>query len=136
MNLPNLSLVKAINTKLSWLDARQKVLARNISHADTPGYRGRDLKPLQPTDFRSALRATQLEPARTSASHLGQLRPGDANHRDREERQPYEVVPDGNTVTLEDQMMKASKTAMDHRMTTSLYGRAVGLIRMSLNGGN
>ena len=42
---PARSPIELAETRLRWLDRRQEVLARNISNADTPGYRARDVTP-------------------------------------------------------------------------------------------
>ncbi len=44
MDLNNLKLFKMAMTKMDWAAQRQKVLAQNISNADTPNYRPHDIK--------------------------------------------------------------------------------------------
>jgi flagellar basal-body rod protein FlgB len=44
----------------------------------------------------------------------------------------FEVTPDGNGVTLEDEMMKVAGNQMDYQMVTSLYTRSVRLLRVAL----
>jgi flagellar basal-body rod protein FlgB len=44
----------------------------------------------------------------------------------------YEVTPDGNGVTLEDQMMKLTANQLDYQAVTTLYSRGLGLIRTAL----
>ena len=44
MSITELPLVEALKTKMRWHQARQSVLAENVSNADTPRYHGKDLK--------------------------------------------------------------------------------------------
>ena len=52
--LMKLALFDALTEKMKWHQARQTLLAENVANADTPGYRGRDLK--QPV-FESHMKA-------------------------------------------------------------------------------
>ncbi len=121
--------------RLSWLAQRQQVLANNVANADTPGYRARDLKAL---DFRKMLggEGAKLEMAATNAAHLaGQSRkpaPGAVE----EKVDSHEIVTSGNSVSLEEEMMKVGKTMMDYQLTTSLYGKHIKMIKTALGRGN
>ena len=44
----------------------------------------------------------------------------------------YEVTPDGNAVSLEDQMMKVTSNQMDYQTVTSLYQRSLGLLKTAV----
>ncbi len=44
MSIGNLPLVDALKARMSWHNARQRVLAENVANADTPGFRPMDLK--------------------------------------------------------------------------------------------
>src|SRR5436305_14526786 len=52
MDLNGIPLFSLISGRMSWLSARQSVLAENVSNADTPNFVARDLKPV---DFQSML---------------------------------------------------------------------------------
>ena len=49
----DLTLFAAVKKRLNWLGQRQEILAQNISNADTPDYKAKDLKPYA---FRDLLR--------------------------------------------------------------------------------
>ena len=44
----------------------------------------------------------------------------------------YETTPDGNAVILEEQMAKATETALDFQLTSNLYRKYVGMMRIAL----
>ncbi len=111
--------------RLRWLDQRQTVLAQNIANADSPNYAARDVVP-----FRSVL-ASVTEPERTSPLHLtaGGSAGGVAVRR---ERVPVERTPDGNSVSLEDQLMKVADTDTNQQLVTTVVRKYMGLFRIAL----
>ena len=132
MDLTKLPLFALATKRMGWLARRQEVLSQNVANADSPGYRPRDLKPL---DFRAVLASTAsadaIGMARTAGGHLGGLR-HDAAYRDGKVRDPFEEAPSGNAVVLEEQMMKVAETQTDYRMATTLYRRHVAMLKDAL----
>lgn len=117
------TLISALKTKMRWHEARQGVLAQNVANAQTPNFRAYDLTPID-------LSSPGTAPARTDPRHmsLAAVDPtGRALNVD-----GFERTPDGNTVTLEDQMAKAAQNQMDHQLAASLYSKSLGLIRTAL----
>lgn len=127
MPVTDLPLFSMLKTRMYWLNERQRVLAENVANADTPGFRGRDLKQL---DFNDALRATgSVKVATTAPNHIG----GSADGRfPTDNRGGFETTPRGNAVVLEDEMLKVAQTQMDHQAATALYSRSIGLIKTAL----
>ncbi|HLZ67191.1 MAG TPA: flagellar basal body rod protein FlgB [Aliidongia sp.] len=134
MDLNNLPLLAALTKKIGWLAARQKVVAENVANADTPGFKASDLRPL---DFRKELAevthgsAAKLAPVTTDPRHLvgtefaAKLEPV-------VEKTTSDRDINGNTVSLEDEMMKVSDTASDYQLMTNLYKKQVGLIKTAI----
>lgn len=125
MDLNGLSLFQQMDKKLHWLSARQTVLSENIANSDTPGYRSRDLKPFSAElDGKVALQ-------RTNASHLAS---NDASETPQAMRDKFvtETSPDGNQVSLEDQLTKVADTGMEYQMITNLYRKQLGMIKTAL----
>ncbi|WP_296473589.1 FlgB family protein [Roseinatronobacter sp.] len=105
--------------------ARQVVIAENIAHADTPGYRARDL-----SEF-SATYAGSGKMVATRPGHLGAapqhqtgqvVADGDAPARS----------PNGNTVSLEREMMRAAQNRQSHDLALAVYSSARGILRAAL----
>lgn len=131
MDFSKLPLFAAMTRRMAWLGDRQQVLAQNIANSDTPGFNAQDIKEPQ---FGDLLRGTgaRLIMATTSAGHLGGPNPAQPVV----ERSPdSERKTSGNTVVLEDQMMKVSKTAMDFQLATNLYRKHLGMIKIALGRG-
>lgn len=131
MDLNRLPLFSMLTKRVSWLDKRQEVLARNIANADTPGFTPRDLKP---QDFRSLLTAPaapQVGLVQTSAVHNGPSKP-QSKWKDEKAKETYETAPDGNAVVLDEQLMKVSETQADHRLALNLYSKHVAMLKAVL----
>jgi len=135
MDLRKIPLFAMMSRRLSWLGARQQVLAENIANADTPGYKPRDLKPL---DFRvlAAGHIAPLAPTVTSPMHLAGFSPADAPAGAEKDRHPLETKLSGNAVVLEQQLVKANRNATDYELTTNLYRKHLQMIRDALGRGN
>jgi flagellar basal-body rod protein FlgB len=133
MDLANLPLFSAITRKMSWLTGRQHVLAENVANVDTPRYKAADLRPL---DFRSELTQIQgkLQPAATDPKHLGGTVPASAS-REEPLANPIERDISGNTVSIEEEMMKVSDTMANYQLMTSLYKKQIGMIKAALGRG-
>lgn len=129
MTVANLPLFDMLKTRMGWLQQRQKVLAQNVAQADTPGYRARDLTPL---DFKSYLQpqARSAALAVTSPAHIAGT--GNAGGFGTARTQTVEVRPNGNAVELESEMMKVAQNQIDYQTATSLYSRSLGLIKTAI----
>lgn len=97
-----------------WLSVRQATVAGNVANANTPDFRARDVQP-----FADVLDKTQLTMAATSRLHLeaeadgisgARLRPDDIT----------EQTHSGNTVDVEQEMMKAGEIAREYSLNTSI----------------
>lgn len=128
MPVTDLPLFSMLKTRMYWLNERQKVLAENVANADTPGFRGRDLKQL---DFHEALRSTgEVKLATTAPGHIGGST--GTSQFPMDNRGGFETTPRGNAVVLEDEMMKVAQTQIDYQAATALYSRSLGLIKTAL----
>ncbi len=134
MDLTKLPLFSMMARRLSWLGERQRVLANNVANADTPGYRARDLKALS---FKKVLggEGAKLEMAATKAAHLAGQSPKPAPGAV-EKVDSHEIVISGNSVSLEEEMMKVGQTVMDYQLTVNLYRKHISMIKTALGRGN
>ena len=109
-------------TRLHWLDARQRVLAQNVANADTPGYRPADLQ-----TFAQSLAGAQGVMARTDPRHLAPTRDGRVQRERRVERSM-----DGNGVALDREALRIADTETAHALAIGLHRRYLGLFRTAL----
>jgi flagellar basal-body rod protein FlgB len=130
MDLSSLKLFSMLGKHMSWLGARQEVLAQNIANSDTPSFVPHDLKP---QGFGRMLRPSAPPPEMrmTDANHIEPLR-RPPKIRDEKDRKLFEATPDGNAVVLEDQLMKVNETQAGFRLATNLYSKHVAMIKAAL----
>lgn len=126
MDLSQIGLFSLATRRLSWLDRREELLSQNISNSDTPGYHDKDLRPF------AATLDGHLSPilAQTQSGHLSgtQTSPWQQDSTIR----PQERAADGNSVSLENQLMKVADTETSHQLVTNLYTKYVSLFRLAL----
>lgn len=129
MGFNDLPLLGQIKGRLSWLDERQRVIAQNVANADTPGYVGRDLN--QPTDFAAALRAGSgdVRMTRTSAMHIAPQ--GQVARFESKSAPDSETTLDGNSVVVEEQMLKMAESRMAYDAAIGFYQKSMSMIRMA-----
>lgn len=136
MTTQNLSLFKAMGAKMEFLNQRQRVLSQNISNADTPGYKPKDLREI---DFREVLKNIEKDRSsavfvnRTNGRHMLSPDQSDlSNPKSGNSRITYEVAPAGNSVILEEQLVKTGKNAMDYNLMTNMYQKNISMIKTAL----
>lgn len=69
--------VSSLHVALDYHLERHNVLASNVAHVDTPGYRPNDLARVNPADFAQVL---NVELERTNPGHLSNSSDGASNH--------------------------------------------------------
>jgi len=129
MAVTELPLFSMLKTRMRWLETRQRLLAENVANAETPGYRGRDLKA---PDFTRQLQAqTAVQMISTNPGHVAGVKQGDQSFQS-DRSQSFEVSPRGNSVSLEEEMMRIAQNQIDHQTAASLYSRSLGLIKTAI----
>ena len=133
MNLPDMPLFSILRERMAWLNQRQTVLSQNVANADTPGYVARDLKEL---DFSHALQSTgEAQVAGltlTNPRHIAADTSKASGSFDSEDTPDVEANPNGNTVSLEQEMIKVSDTQMQFQAAANLYGKAMNLMKTAI----
>jgi flagellar basal-body rod protein FlgB len=127
MDLNKIPLLEAMTKRMSWLGERTSVLAQNVANADTPGYTAKDV---DPPSF------AELVSGQDERLPMATTEPGDAGSFKIVSQKTSERSLNGNSVQLEDQMMKISDNSSDYALTTSLYRQQLGLIKTALGHGS
>jgi flagellar basal-body rod protein FlgB len=110
--------------------SRQTAIAQNVAHADTPDYLARDLPSF--ADIWQAGGGTSMRATR--AGHIGQLAPG-AMPAAEADRTPGTRSPNGNTVSLEREMVKAAEVRQQFEMALAIASSASNIQRTALGRG-
>ena len=139
MDLSNIPVFAALRTKMSYLGSRNKLLAANVANADTPGYKARDLAPL---DFKQVLAGKMTAGAAQGASRVAVSEPrhiapsgAAASSFKAVDAPDADGSVNGNAVTLEDQMLKVADSQMQYQMAAGLYKKSLNMIRTALSRG-
>ena len=129
MAIADIPLLSMLRTRMHWHQERQRVLAENVSNADTPQYRPRDLAP--PAFDRGPGSAAPLALRRTDNLHFAAAGGAGSQFAARAAGR-YEVRPAGNAVNLEDEMLKVAANQMDYQAAATLYTRSLGLLKTAI----
>lgn len=129
MAINDVPILSMLRSRMQWHQERQRVLAENVSNADTPGFRPSDLREL--TFSRPAVATSSpVTLARSDPAHFGSAE--GITRFQIEPNRNGDMRPAGNAVNLEDEMMKVAQNQMDFQAATSLYSRSLGLIKTAL----
>ena len=105
----NLELLRMSHALAVHAGTRQSILAGNVAHANTPGYQRRDLRPF--TELYDPTRRDQVFEAFTPNATES---------------------PNGNTVSVEREIMYTAEVRRDHEMALSIYKSSLDILRTSL----
>lgn len=144
MDVTDLPIMTAIKQRMRWLTARQGVIAENVANADTPGYRP---KRLQQQSFKDLLANTtnmtsgstsMASPmVKTSAQHLGHGgTDGTRAPKEFKAREVSDERPNGNGVTLEDELVALAETQIEYQTMLGVYRKHTSILRTALGRGN
>lgn len=109
-----LFLFELASSQARWLELRQSTIATNVANANTPGFKARDVEP-----FNKVLDAMPVRLATTSPEHM-QLSPAETDTRATAKKDSWDVVHSGNSVSLEQEMIKGSDVNRDYSMNSAI----------------
>jgi len=101
---------------------RQEAIANNLANLETPGYKRMDLAPQFEQELQRACSAKDSQQLASLQPSLAQ----DANAR--------AGSKDGNTVHLEEELMRMNQNAMTHALETQLVTGALAKMRLAITG--
>ena len=130
MDLFQLKLFQRMSERMGWLGARQEVLAQNIANSDTPHFVPHDMKALKFVDHLTEV--TPVTQERTDPMHMSGTATAAASIDDQKSKKQYETAPVGNSVVLEEQMVKLADAQHNYQLMTNLYRKHVDLLKMAL----
>jgi flagellar basal-body rod protein FlgB len=139
MNLAEIPLFAMLRSRLGYLGERQNVIAQNVANADTARYVAEDLKPYS-FDARVEMArqgaggvagATMM--ASTQAGHMApKSERSGLGAKWKPTRSPdSETTLNGNTVVLEEEMIKMNDARMQYDAAISFYQKSLNLLRLA-----
>lgn len=102
---------------------RHAQIAENIANADTPGFKAKDLEPFSEAYARSERQAAMQAPGSNFAQSAFRAERIDASGI---------ASPNGNTVSLEDQVTRSTAAMRDHDTAITIYTKALSMLRATL----
>ena len=132
MDPTSLPLFDLAEKRLAWTDRRQEVLAQNIANLNTPHWQAKDLRPFAQS-LAQASQAGAPALARTEPGHLAGTE--DTAAQSLLVPEPSARQPDGNAVSLDDQLTKVADTATSQEIATTLYKKYLSMFSMALGTG-
>jgi len=125
VGLDDIPLFSMLKSKMSYVNARQQIIAQNVANADTPDYMPQDLKPFSFAAMAQTAGTALLvnqpgQIAGAPAVKSGPLKPVDTPDS--------EARIDGNQVVLEDQMNKLTEARIDYVTAVDLYQQSMSMI--------
>lgn len=124
--LEQLETIRMSRAMSSHAAERARLVAGNVANADTPGYLSRDLAP-----FVESYRSAGAPPMRTTRpGHMEDGPPSGADTRVIEERGGQS--PNGNSVSLEAEMVRTAEVKRQHDMSLAIYKSSLTMLRSAL----
>lgn len=138
------AILGGIEREMRHLAERQRVIAQNIANSETSGYKAKDVEAPNFADLlaqqsgdgsggtpRIARPRVSLTAGMAALGARAPISGGSVIL----DRNVTETKPDGNNVTLEDQLLKMGQVQADFAAMTSLYRKQQGLIKTALGRG-
>ncbi|MDF2637928.1 MAG: flagellar biosynthesis protein FlgB [Novosphingobium lindaniclasticum] len=127
---------------MKFMAEHQRVIAENIANNETPGFKARTV---EAPDFSSLVsqyggaggtpRVSRPKVELSGGMTALGARPPQGGSRVIADSNTTETKPDGNNVTLEDQLLNLGQVQADFAAMTNLYRKQIGLMKTALGRG-
>ncbi len=121
----SLALFKTAAHMAQHAGTRQALTAQNIANADTPGYRAKHVPKFSEV-------ATHDRALSMRASREGHLNSSGLRVSSAKSETMTEASPNGNAVSLEEEMMNAVSIAREHNRALTVYRHTMTVLRTTL----
>lgn len=113
----------SLKHRLNYLIERQGVISGNVANATTPGYLSKDIS------FEKLVDRQGMKMSTTNGAHIrGKSIAG--QHKMTEDT--THIKHDGNSVKMDQEMLKLQDIQMNYRLATELYKKQVGFQKLAL----
>ncbi len=127
----NLDVFKMSHAMAVHAGQKQAVAAQNVANSDTPGYRALDIQPFAQSYNAQSTGTEGAAQRATRSSHLN----GSTNRTVEETFVDKEAIasPNGNSVSLETEMLKSLDAKRQHDRALAIYKSALTVLRASIS---
>lgn len=122
-----IELIHAARAMTDHAAQRQKIVAGNIANSDTPGFQARDVAPFTET-YRDGHDSGSLRG--TNPRHMTE--PFWSSGTARVTIDAAQPSPNGNTVSIEAEMVKTAELRHEHELSVGIYRSALDIMRTSI----
>lgn len=120
---------KLLNSYLKLTAFRHKILSHNVSNINTPGYKAKEVAtPQKPEDLLNISKPRRLRLVTTSSKHFTGIDSQDNNFAVEKLKNPDELKPNGNDVSLSQQLTKLSQNQINYDTSLQAYKSSNGLV--------
>lgn len=125
--MDDINILKLASAMARHSTARHQVLSQNVANADTNNYKAKDLEPFAQAYSRVGNKLLDSSSLQTSSSETKWRTEliADAGPRS----------PNGNTVSIEDQLMRSVEAQGNFDAATTIYKKTIEMLRTSLGSG-
>jgi len=123
--LDDIPLFSMLKSKMTYVNARQQVIAQNVANADTPDFTPQDLKPFS---FAAMTQTSGAGLLVNQPGHIAGGSPVKTEGLKPEDMPDSEARIDGNQVVLEDQMNKMIQSRIDYETAVDFYTQSMNMI--------
>ena len=126
-----ISLLTALRSRMGWLSDRQKVVSQNVANASTPGFKPKDLSPQDFAALVNGQSAPVIPTIRLMDGTPLTLPDATAHGSKQITSADSETTMDGNSVVLEEEMLKMSESRQNFEAAVGFYEKAQDMVRMA-----
>jgi flagellar basal-body rod protein FlgB len=136
MDMP--PILSGIRRQMDTLADRQRVISQNIANSETPGFKARAVEDADFSDLLgNSVGGVRIAKPRVELTAgmkgLGAIQPAGAGIV--LDKDISETKPDGNNVTLEDQLLKLGQVQADFTAMTNLYRKQLSMLKTAVGKG-
>jgi len=145
MDIGNIPIMAALKKRMHWLNANQSVLSENIANADTPGFSAKELKKQDFSSLVNSFEGGSGSGGASSSTSAGQMKRTSNRHYGASSGSGGEIKTQnlkdgekslsGNSVVLEEEMLKLADNQMEHGMVVNLYKKNMQLLKIAMGKG-
>ncbi len=111
--------------QMKFLAQRDRVISENIANADTPKYQPKEIR-------KKNSGGSDLSVTITNSGHMDIE--GSSTNYEFSKAEILEIKPNGNAVTLENELMKKSENSLRLMEATNLYNKSRMMVRTAIVG--